>query len=111
MLQGFKRVHNNLDDLTLDVPNAKSQFDSLCQHAESHAWFSRSALSNIQDTAAANAAPARAWGSGLQSFKKAVRAATLEYFTSSDCSEVRKRLEELDQPGFHSLAVKQVCSS
>ena len=45
----------------------------------------------------------------LQAFKKASLAAIKEYYCSGDAAEVARCLQELNEPGFHSLVVKQVC--
>ena len=44
----------------------------------------------------------------LQAFKKASLAAIKEYYCSGDAAEVARCLQELNEPGFHSLVVKQV---
>ena len=49
---------------------------------------------------------------GLASFKSRVLLPALkEYFTSGDSSEVARCLQELNQPGLHSLIVTQVSST
>ena len=47
---------------------------------------------------------------GLASIKSRVLLPALkEYFTSGDSSEVARCLQELNQPGLHTLIVTQVC--
>lgn len=39
MTKGFTRVSDNLDDLALDIPDAKDKYKSYEQHAKDHNWL------------------------------------------------------------------------
>ena len=47
----------------------------------------------------------------VQAFKTAAVTAIQEYFDSADAAEVARSLEDLDEPGFMNIAVKQVRSA
>lgn len=40
MIKGFTRVVDSLDDLALDIPNARSKFESFVEKAKSEGWLS-----------------------------------------------------------------------
>ncbi|KAH7279364.1 hypothetical protein KP509_37G016200 [Ceratopteris richardii] len=41
MTKGFKRVADSIDDLVLDIPNAKEKFMQYVQKAKSYGWFNQ----------------------------------------------------------------------
>lgn len=42
MTKGFTRIRDGLDDLALDIPNAREKFGSYVEHARKHGWLSTS---------------------------------------------------------------------
>ena len=44
MCQGFKRVSDSMEDLTLDVPHAADDFAVICTTAEAAGWLPANAL-------------------------------------------------------------------
>ncbi|KAJ8430704.1 hypothetical protein Cgig2_000269 [Carnegiea gigantea] len=53
MTKGFARVKEGLDDLALDIPNAKQKFESYVEHARSHGWILPTFDSNGEEAALA----------------------------------------------------------
>ncbi|KAL7098304.1 hypothetical protein ACP275_09G008300 [Erythranthe tilingii] len=39
MTKGFNRIKDGLDDLALDIPNAKNKFEFYLEHAREHGWL------------------------------------------------------------------------
>ncbi|KAG8378680.1 hypothetical protein BUALT_Bualt07G0010500 [Buddleja alternifolia] len=52
MTKGFNRIKDGLDDLALDIPNAKEKFKFYVDHAREHGWFLPSFGSLVDPTAA-----------------------------------------------------------
>jgi len=55
MTKGFARVKEGLDDLALDIPNAKQKFESYAEHARSQGWILPTFDSNGEDATSAPA--------------------------------------------------------
>lgn len=103
-VQGFKRLTDSLSDLELDLPDAREGFECIKETAEMQGW--------LPDAGEAEDLPKRqSFGprqTSLKAFKAAVLAALKEYQASSDAEEVARCLADLNEPGFHSIVVKQV---
>lgn len=103
-MQGFRRLADGLADLELDLPNAGEDFECLRETAEMQGW--------LPDAGEAADLPSRQSGEAKQTslgaFKAAVATALKEYQVSGDAAEVAQCLADLQQPGLHSLVVKQV---
>ncbi|PKA66098.1 Eukaryotic translation initiation factor isoform 4G-1 [Apostasia shenzhenica] len=48
MTKGFSRVKDGLDDLALDIPNAREKFGSYIKHAENNNWLLKSFVLSAQ---------------------------------------------------------------
>ena len=48
MCQGFKRVADSMEDLTLDVPHAAGDFAAICTAAEAAGWLPANALVQVR---------------------------------------------------------------
>ena len=48
MCQGFKRVSDSMEDLTLDVPHAAGDFAAICATAKAAGWLPANALVQVR---------------------------------------------------------------
>lgn len=82
--KGFSRIIDSVDDLSLDIPNAKVLLQSLISKAASEGWLSASSLKSL------SLLPGRqvVEESIVKGFKKKVESIIREYFLSGDISEV-----------------------
>ncbi|KAK2998162.1 hypothetical protein RJ639_019092 [Escallonia herrerae] len=87
--KGFSRIIDTVDDLSLDIPNAKGTLQSLISKAASEGWLCASSLKSLslqpekrplEDTVA-------------KDFKIKAQSIIQEYFLSGDISEVVRCLE------------------
>lgn len=95
---------DNIADLELDIPGAAAAFEKLLSGAEGQGWLPARELiapSHPPPTAAT-------MNNGVQAFKAAAATTVKEYFSSGDVSEAGRCLQELQEPGLHSLFIKQV---
>lgn len=105
MLKGFTRVADSLDDLALDVPSAKSMFQSLVNQAISEGWLDSS---YVKVAARDGDKPGKKDDEKLSSYKKEVGAIINEYFLSDDIPELIQSLEDLDMPEYNSIFLKKL---
>ncbi|KAH6834713.1 MA3 domain-containing protein [Perilla frutescens var. hirtella] len=82
--KGFSRIIDSVDDLSLDIPNAKVLLQSLISKAASEGWLSASSLRSL------SLLPGRqvVEDSIVKAFKKKIESIIREYFLSGDVSEV-----------------------
>mmetsp|Transcript_36791 Transcript_36791/g.81831 ORF Transcript_36791/g.81831 Transcript_36791/m.81831 type:complete len:712 (-) Transcript_36791:320-2455(-) len=121
LAKGLRRVSDNLEDLALDNPAAKQQYDEVHKliKAAKLLEIAEGAIpdptlsprldngSTASSTGGASVSAALNNVHSVAAFKAASAAALLEYFDSSDASEVARRLRELDDPGLLHIMVKQ----
>lgn len=104
MMKGFYRVEESLDDLSLDIPSARSLFNSLVPRAISEGWldpsFSKSTTEDgevpIQDDAKVK------W------YKEEVVTIIHEYFLSDDIPELIHSLQDLRSPELNPIFLKKL---
>lgn len=87
--KGFGRIIDSLDDLSLDIPNAKVLLQSLISKAASEGWVCASSLKSLSLHPGKQAVEDKA----LKAFKKKAESIIREYFLSGDISEVSCCLE------------------
>ncbi|XP_057775902.1 LOW QUALITY PROTEIN: MA3 DOMAIN-CONTAINING TRANSLATION REGULATORY FACTOR 2-like [Salvia miltiorrhiza] len=97
--KGFSRIIDSVDDLSLDIPNAKVLLQSLISKAASEGWLSASSLRSL------SLHPGRqvVEDSILKAFKKKSESIIREYFLSGDISEVICCLEFENSSGVAEL--------
>lgn len=97
--KGFARIIDSVDDLSLDIPNAKVLLQSLISKAASEGWLSASSLRSL------SLLPGRqvVEDSIVKAFKKKVESIIREYFLSGDVSEVICCLEFENSSGLAEL--------
>ncbi|XP_002964316.2 programmed cell death protein 4 [Selaginella moellendorffii] len=118
MSKGFSRVFDALEDLSLDVPQAREILEDLAAKAMSAGWLSSSFVTPAAASAAAAAAAASnddgAAANGdtavddAHVFKQKATGIIQEYFLSDDIAEVVRSLEDLAAPDFNAVFVKKL---
>ncbi|EEF35271.1 conserved hypothetical protein [Ricinus communis] len=87
--KGFNRVIDAVDDLSLDIPNARGILQSLISKAASEGWLCASSLKSL--SVAPVTQPLQ--DSAAKIFKAKAQSIVQEYFLSGDMSEVSSCLE------------------
>ncbi|KAL6838843.1 hypothetical protein ACP4OV_031279 [Aristida adscensionis] len=104
MSKGFSRLAESVDDLTLDIPTAKTLFDKLVSTAISEGWldasFSKSATPEEEMRSAS--------GEKVKRFKEESGHIIQEYFLSDDIPELIRSLEELSAPEYNPIFLKKL---
>ncbi|XP_073128441.1 MA3 DOMAIN-CONTAINING TRANSLATION REGULATORY FACTOR 2 [Henckelia pumila] len=89
MSKGFGRTIDLVDDLTLDIPNAKMLLQSLISKATSEGWLCASSLKSLPSSTERQSVE----DVKVEEFKKKVGSIIHEYFLSGDVFEVIRCLE------------------
>ncbi|GAB2269735.1 Peptide chain release factor 1, mitochondrial [Dionaea muscipula] len=105
MTKGFSRLEESLDDLSLDIPSAKSLFSSLVPIAVSEGWLDPSYLKNSAEDG--GELPARD-DEKLKRYKEEVVTMIREYFMSDDIPELIHNLVELGAPELNPVFLKRL---
>ncbi|KAF8399833.1 hypothetical protein HHK36_015705 [Tetracentron sinense] len=104
MVKGFGRLAESLDDLSLDIPSAKSLFQSLVPKAISEGWMDASYLkSSGEDGELIDEDDEK-----MRRFKEEVVTIIHEYFLSDDIPELIRSLEDLAAPKFNPVFLKKL---
>ncbi|XP_061952678.1 MA3 DOMAIN-CONTAINING TRANSLATION REGULATORY FACTOR 1 [Populus nigra] len=103
MAKGFARLKESLDDLALDIPSAKSLFQSLVPKAISEGWLDASFMKSSGEDGQAQAEDGK-----VKRFKEEVVTIIHEYFLSDDIPELIRSLEDLGMPEFNPIFLKKL---
>jgi len=103
MMKGFSRVSESLDDLILDIPSAKSEFQLLVSKAISEGWLDSSYVRS-----GANGSVEDDEHEKLARYKREAVSIIHEYFLSDDTTEVIRSLKELGYPEYNPIFVKKL---
>ncbi|KAK6920592.1 Initiation factor eIF-4 gamma, MA3 [Dillenia turbinata] len=104
MSKGFARLAESLDDLALDIPSAKSLFDSLVPRAISEGWLDASFFKpSGVDGDIPNGDDEK-----VKRFKEEVVTIIHEYFLSDDIPELIRSLEDLAMPKLNPIFLKRL---
>lgn len=104
MVKGFTRLAESLDDLALDIPSAKTLFESLVSKAISEGWLDASFLkSSVEDGEVENRDDEM-----LRRYKEEVVTIIHEYFLSDDIPELIRSLEDLGAPVYNPIFLKKL---
>lgn len=103
MVKGFARLRESLDDLALDIPSAKSLFDSLVDRAVADSWLDASFV-NSGDVAMTE----RDDIVKLRRYKEEIVTIIHEYFLSDDIPELIRSLEDLGLPEYNPVFLKKL---
>lgn len=90
VLKGYERMIDSVDDLTLDVPNARERLQYLIARAASEGWLCASSLKSLSASPKNRSLDERI----AQDFKAKAQSIIQEYFLSGDISEVISCLEK-----------------
>ncbi|XP_071701850.1 MA3 DOMAIN-CONTAINING TRANSLATION REGULATORY FACTOR 1-like [Rutidosis leptorrhynchoides] len=102
MVKGFSRLRESLDDLALDIPCAKSLFESLAKQAVSEGWLDSSISDGILTVTEAED------DEKLRRYKKEIVTIIHEYFHSDDIPELITSLEDLASPEYNPVFLKKL---
>jgi len=103
MSKGFGRLADTVDDLSLDIINAKDMFESLVLKATTEGWLSPASVKSIPSE---QNGPSE--NDNARLFKERAVSIIQEYFLSDDISEVTRSLEDLAAPDFNAVFVKRL---
>ncbi|KAG6753171.1 hypothetical protein POTOM_043216 [Populus tomentosa] len=103
MAKGFARLAESLDDLALDIPSAKSLFQSLIPKAIAERWLDASFMKSSGDDG-----QVQAEGEKVKRFKEEVVTIIHEYFLSDDIPELIRSLEDLGMPECNPIFLKKL---
>lgn len=87
--KGFSRLIDTVDDLSLDIPNAKGILQSLISKAASEGWLCASSLKSLSLQSEKRSLE----DSAAKVFKTKAQSIIQEYFLSGDIAEVNSCLE------------------
>ncbi|KAM7514643.1 hypothetical protein LguiA_004226 [Lonicera macranthoides] len=87
--KGFSRLIDTVDDLSLDIPNAKGILQSLISKAASEGWLCASSLKSLSLQSEKRSLE----DSAAKAFKTKAQSIIQEYFLSGDIAEVNSCLE------------------
>lgn len=123
MTKGFQRVADNLDDIELDSPNARERFAAFMEAAKERNWVEEGfegEPSHFSKPNTPRASPLSTTRSingttvfhpSVGAYKKSCLAAVREYFESGDAQEVARQLQELGEPAFAHIFIKQAVAA
>ena len=106
MLVGLQRISQNFRQIQIDNPESKEQFESVLNHALSQSWIDESTHTAMGMQVSGTVSHPETIS--LQDFKAKCTLLIQEYFDSGDMEVVAMDLNELHDPGFHSMFVKMV---
>nr|GMD07736.1 programmed cell death protein 4-like [Ipomoea batatas] len=104
MLKGFARLAESLDDLALDIPSAKTLFQSLVHQAISEGWLDPSFLKSSSEDGKVHDAE----NEKLRRYKEQCVTIIHEYFLSDDIPELIRSLEDLGAPEYNPIFLKRL---
>lgn len=104
MLKGFARLAESLDDLALDIPSAKTLFQSLVHQAISEGWLDSSFLKSSTEDGKVHDAEYEK----LRRYKEQAVTIIHEYFFSDDIPELIRSLEDLGTPEYNPIFLKRL---
>ncbi|XP_038684560.1 MA3 DOMAIN-CONTAINING TRANSLATION REGULATORY FACTOR 1-like [Tripterygium wilfordii] len=102
MAKGFARLAESLDDLALDIPSAKTLFQSLVPKAISEGWLDTSFTNSGEDGKVCIE------DEKLRRYKEEAVTIIHEYFLSYDIPELIRGLEDLGAPSYNSIFLKKL---
>ena len=94
MARGFLRVSDDLDDLSLDIPQARAMFQSLAIRGETEGWLEPTEITIAEKK--------------LWRYKEEAIAIIQEYFLSDDIPELIRSLVDLAAPENYPIFLKKL---
>ncbi|KAJ7956119.1 programmed cell death protein 4-like [Quillaja saponaria] len=105
MAKGFARLAESLDDLALDIPSAKSSFQSLVPKAISEGWLDASFMKPSGEDGDGDG---QVEDENVRRYKEEIVTIIHEYFLSDDIPELIQSLEDLGKPGYNPIFLKKL---
>ncbi|CAA0820942.1 MA3 domain-containing protein [Striga hermonthica] len=106
MVKGFSRLSESLDDLALDIPSAKTMFQTIVPRAVSEGWLD-SSFAKASNEDGGDRDPDEN-DEKLRRYKKEVVTIIHEYFHSDDIPELIRSLEDLGMPEYNPIFLKKL---
>ncbi|GER38470.1 MA3 domain-containing family protein [Striga asiatica] len=107
MVKGFSRLSESLDDLALDIPSAKTMFQTIVPRAVSEGWLDSSFAKAASNEVGGDRNPDEN-DEKLRRYKKEVVTIIHEYFHSDDIPELIRSLEDLAMPDYNPIFLKKL---
>lgn len=106
--KGFSRLVDLIDDLALDIPNAKDLLQAYTARATSEGWLEKSFAKTVKGLVNGEGTAEPGEAKTLQNYKHKSVEIVQEFFESGDTEEVSHSLEELAFPDLLHLFVKKL---
>ncbi|XP_027335580.1 uncharacterized protein LOC113849693 isoform X1 [Abrus precatorius] len=103
MVKGFSRLAESLDDLALDIPSAKSLFQTFVPKAISEGWLDASFTKPAGEDGEIQVEDEK-----VRKYKKEAVTIIHEYFLSDDIPELIRSLEDLGAPEYNPIFLKKL---
>ncbi|XP_044477077.1 MA3 DOMAIN-CONTAINING TRANSLATION REGULATORY FACTOR 1-like [Mangifera indica] len=103
MGKGFTRLEESLDDLALDIPSAKTLFQSLISIAISEGWLDASFMKSLGEDGNVQNKSEK-----VRQYKEEVVTMIHEYFLSDDIPELIRSLEDQGAPELNPIFLKKL---
>ena len=103
---GLKRIASDLDQISLDYPNANDILVRIIDHAKQQSWIGPQEHDLVFFMVKDQGSSHKVFTLG--DFKAASRTTIMEYFDSGDQTEVEMQLKQCGDPGLHSVFVKML---
>ncbi|KAF7838219.1 programmed cell death protein 4 [Senna tora] len=103
MVKGFSRLAEGLDDLALDIPSAKTLFQSLVPKAISEGWLDASFMKPSDEDGDVQVEDEK-----VRKYKEEAVTIIHEYFLSDDIPELIRSLEDIGAPEYNSIFLKKL---
>ncbi|KAH7295354.1 hypothetical protein KP509_27G043500 [Ceratopteris richardii] len=107
MAKGFARLADVIDDLSLDIPQAKPMFLDLVSKAIDAGFLSSSSANNLMSVERNEGTQT----TEITKFKQKAASIIQEYFLADDVGEVIRSLEDLGAPSLYATFVKKLITS
>ncbi|XP_052176666.1 MA3 DOMAIN-CONTAINING TRANSLATION REGULATORY FACTOR 1-like [Diospyros lotus] len=104
MVKGFARLAESLDDLSLDIPSAKSLFQSLVPRAISEGWLDESFFKFSDE----NGDVENQDDGKVRRYKEEAVTIIHEYFLSDDIPELIQSIQDLGAPEYNPIFLKKL---
>lgn len=105
MTQGFRKVYNSLDDLSIDAPNAGQAVAKFTEAGVLAGFLSKEDADDMQE-----AVKFVHDAESVKKGKEAIADMIKEYFSNDEIEDARNTLAELKAPHLHFEVVKQMVS-
>ncbi|KAI8111146.1 hypothetical protein M9434_004719 [Picochlorum sp. BPE23] len=99
---GLRRIASDLEQISLDYPNARTVFQQVIDAAYENQWIDGAEKESLASQGATESPSIFL----LSTFKSECKTTIMEYFDSADPSEVECQLNQCGDPGLHSVFVK-----